>query len=43
MLQIKANIDWDGNEIQYDENGNILTVQKSKQKSPSLQKNKNNS
>lgn len=28
MLQIKANIDWDGNEIQYDENGNIITVQK---------------
>ena len=28
MLQIKANIDWDGNEIQYDENGNAITVQK---------------
>lgn len=28
MLQIKANIDWDGNEIQYDEDGNAIAVQK---------------
>lgn len=39
MLQIKANIDWDGNEIQYDENGNILTVQKKQTEKPKFTEN----
>lgn len=39
MLQIKANIDWDGNEIQYDENGNILTVQKKQTEKPEFTEN----
>lgn len=39
MLQIKANIDWDGNEIQYDEKGNILTVQKKQTEKPEFTEN----
>ncbi len=34
MLQIKANVDWDGNEIKYDENGNKITVQKKQTEEP---------
>lgn len=39
MLQIKANIDWDGNEIQYDENGKIITVQKKQTEKPEFTEN----